>query len=148
MKFRVWALSLLLMAPLSYASVDRGVLQFESIRSQQSEIRAAVEARNGRYKEMPANTRGELLAKQQHLFHLMEGKQSTQDLNEEQKTEVFNALEWIEAAINGADDERMVCERRPVLGSNRKERVCRTAAQIRAERDSARERLQNGEVRQ
>lgn len=148
MKFRAWALSLLLVPSLSFASVDRGVLQFESIRSQQSEIRAAVQAANGRYKDMPTHTRGELLAKQRQLFHLMEGKQSTQDLNEDQKTEVFNALEWIEAAINSADDERMVCERRQVLGSNRKERVCRTAAQIRAERESARERLQNGEVRQ
>ncbi|RDZ26782.1 hypothetical protein [Lysobacter silvisoli] len=147
MKLRVWALSLLLVAPLSYASVDRGVLQFESIRSQQSEIRAAVKAANGRYKEMPQNTRGELLAKQDQLFHLMDGKQSTQDLNEDQKTEVFNTLEWIEAAINSADDERMVCERRPVLGSNRKERVCRTAGQIRAERESARERIESGEVR-
>ena len=148
MKFRVWALSLLLVAPVSFASVDRGVLQFESIRSQQTEIRAAVQAASGRYKDMSVNTRGELLAKQEHLFQLMQGKQSTQDLNEEQKTDVFNTLEWIEAAINKADDERLVCERRPVLGSTRKERICKTVGQMRSERESARDRMQNGEVRQ
>ena len=148
MKFRVWALSLLLVAPVTFASVDRGVLQFESIRSQQTEIRSAVQAASGRYREMSANTRGELLAKQDHLFQLMQGKQSTQELYEEQKTDVFNTLEWIEAAINKADDERMVCERRPVLGSTRKERVCKTVGQLRAERESARERMQNGDVRQ
>ncbi|SFL14806.1 hypothetical protein [Lysobacter sp. cf310] len=148
MKFRVWALSLLLMAPVAFASVDRGVLQFESIRSQQTEIRAAVQAGSGRYKDMSVNARGELLAKQDHLFQLMQGKQSTQDLNEDQKTDVFNTLEWIEAAINKADDERMICERRPVLGSTRKERVCKTAGQMRAEREATRERLDNREVRQ
>ena len=36
------------------------------------------------------------------------------------------------------DDERMVCERRKVLGSNRPERVCKTVAQRREEKERAR----------
>lgn len=137
---RIWLLSLLLAAP-AFASVDRGVLQFDAIRSQQAEIRAAVEARAGLYKDLPSNTRSELLAKQSLLFRLMEGKQSTNDLSEEQRMEVFNTLEWIEAAVNNAEDERLICERRQILGSTRKERVCKTAAQLRAEREATREQL-------
>jgi hypothetical protein len=138
---RIWLLSFLLMAPAAFASVDRGVLQFDAIRSQQAEIRASVEARAGLYKDLPSNTRSELLAKTSLLLRLMEGKQSTNDLNEEQKMEVFNTLEWIEAAVNNAEDERLICERRQILGSTRKERVCKTAAQLRAEHEAARERL-------
>jgi len=137
---RIWLLSLLLATP-AFASVDRGVLQFDTIRSQQAEIRAAVEARAGLYKDLPSNMRSELLAKQSQLLSIMEGKRSTSDLNEEQKTEIFNTLEWIEAAVNNVQDERLVCERRPILGSNRKERVCKTAAQLRAEHESARDQL-------
>lgn len=143
MKKAMMALMLggLLAAPLAFASVDRNVLQVESIRSQQAEIRSGVEARTGRYKDLSADTRSQLLNKQGEVLRLLDGKQSTDDLNEAQKTEVFNALEWIEAAINQTDDERMVCERRPILGSTRKERVCKTVAQMRQERDSARNRM-------
>lgn len=127
-----------LLAPAAYASADRKALQAESIRTQQAEIRAGVEARSGRYKDLPAGTRSELLAKQSEVLRMIDGKQSTDELDENQKVEVFNALEWIEAAINKADDERLVCERRAVLGSTRKERVCKTVAQMRDEREAAR----------
>ena len=146
MKIHACLLALLLVAPAASASVDRGVLQFEAIRTQQAQIRTGVESRSGRFKELPANTRSELLAKQAQLLSLMEGKQSTDELNETQKTEVFNTLEWIEAAVNNADDERMVCERRPVLGSTRKERVCKTAGQLRVEREAARDRMDSRDM--
>jgi len=138
---RIWLVTLLFVAPAVSASVDRGVLQFDAIRTQQAEIRAAVEARAGLYKDLPSNTRSELLAKQSQLMSVMEGKQSTNDLNEQQKTEIFNTLEWIEATVNNVEDERLICERRPILGSNRKERVCKTAAQLRAEHEGARDQI-------
>lgn len=141
MHHRTWLLSFLLIAPAVFASVDRGVLQFDTIRSQQAEIRAGVEARDGLYKDLPSHTRSELLAKQSMLLRLMEGKQSTSDLNEDQKMEVFNTLEWIEATVNDAKDERLICERRQILGSTRKERVCKTAGQLRMEHEAARERM-------
>lgn len=143
MKKAMMALMLggLLAAPMAFASVDRNVLQAEAIRSQQAEIRSGVESRTGRYQDLPADTRSQLLTKQVEVLRMLEGKQSTDDLNESQKTEVFNALEWIEAAINKTDDDRMVCERRQILGSTRKERVCKTVAQMREEREAARNRM-------
>lgn len=143
MKKAMMALMLggLLAAPMAFASADRNTLQAESIRSQQAQIRSGVEARTGRYKDLSADTRSQLLSKQGEVLRLLEGKQTTDDLNEAQKTEVFNALEWIEAAINRTDDERLVCERRQILGSTRKERVCKTVAQMREERDAARNRM-------
>lgn len=41
------------------------------------------------------------------------------------------------AAAARADDERMICERVKVIGSHKVERVCKTAAQRREEREGA-----------
>ena len=53
----------------------------------------------------------------------------------------FNTLEWIEAAINDSDDDRLVCRRERRIGSNRMTRVCKTVAQIEFERERARSQL-------
>jgi len=131
-------LGLALAAPAAFASVDSRVLMLDDIRTQQHEIRDGVEAGTGRYKDLSASQRSELLNKQARMLQTIEGKHSTEDLNAEQKTEVFNTLEWIEGVVNNEGEERMVCERRPVLGSTRKERICKTASQWREEREAAR----------
>jgi len=131
-------LGLALFAPAAFASVDSRVLMLDDIRTQQNEIRDGVEAGTGRYKDLSASQRSELLSKQARMLQTIEGKHSTEDLNAQQKTEVFNTLEWIEAVVNNDGEDRMVCERRPVLGSTRKERVCKTASQWREEREAAR----------
>jgi hypothetical protein len=131
-------LSLALVAPAAFASVDSRVLMLDDIRAQQNEIRDGVEAGTGRYKALSASQRSELLSKQARMLQTIEGKHSTEDLNDQQKTEVFNTLEWIEAVVNNDGEDRMVCERRPVLGSTRKERICKPASQWREEREAAR----------
>lgn len=134
-------LGMALVVPSAVASSGPRKLEFDAIRAQQAEIRSGVEARAGRYKDMPSGARIDLLAKQAQVLRMIEGKQSSEELNDAQKTEVFNTLEWIEAAVNNAEDERMVCERRAVLGSNRKERVCKTVGQLRVEHDAARDQV-------
>ena len=133
----------LMLVPAAFASVDRKVMLVNEIRSQQQEIRSEVVARKAPYNGLSKSQRDELLSKQSRLMSLLDGKQSTEDLNEEQKTEVFNTLEWIEAVVNNSEEERMVCERRAVLGSNRKERVCKTAMQWREEHEAARRQMES-----
>jgi hypothetical protein len=144
MKFAGLLLALALVAPATYASVDSRVLMLDDIRNQQQQIRYGVQNHDGPYRDLSAAERDELLNKQAQLLRLIEGKHSTSELNEQQKTEVFNTLEWIEGAVNKAENERMVCERRPVLGSTRKERICKTAAQWSEERDAARNQMDRG----
>lgn len=136
--FSTVLLGLALIAPAAFASVDDRVLMLDDIRAQQSQIRDGVEARSGRYKDLSSSQRNELLSKQARMLQTIEGKHSTSELNQEERVEVFNTLEYIEAVVNNSDDERMVCERRPVLGSTRKERVCKTASQWREDREAAR----------
>ncbi len=130
-------------ATFSFAAMAaRQGLELQQVRDQQAEIRAGVLARSGPYKDMPDNTRMELLDKQNRLLSLIEGKQDAAELNENQRTEAFNLLEWIEGAVNKAGDERMVCERTRKTGSNRTVRVCRTERQWREARERARRQME------
>jgi len=138
--FKALLLVLALAAP-AMGSASGKVLQFDDIRTQQAEIREGVTAHSGRYKNLSQSTRTELLVRQAEVLALIKGKQIPDDLSQEQRTEVFNHLEWIEAAINDSQDERLICEQRKTIGSNRRQRVCRTAAQIREDHDRARQEL-------
>ena len=113
-----------------------------ALRLRQAEIKAGVEAHStGAYKEMSPQTRQELLAKQADLLGTIEGKNTADELSETEQAHVAQAIAWIDTNIKQAADERMICERRQVLGSNRKERVCMTAAQMRQQREAARESM-------
>ena len=136
----------LMLAVLSTAAMtsDRKPLAIAAITAQQEQIRSDVQAGTGRYKDMPTETRNELLSRQTALFAMLRGKRSADDLTSTERMEAFNTLEWIEAAINDAEDDRMVCVREKTLGSNRLQRVCKTSAQMRAEREYARMNLSRG----
>jgi hypothetical protein len=112
------------------------------IVAQQRQIRSEIKAREGRYKDMPSVKRAAILRNQDVLFAVLEGKAGIKELNVEQRTEAFNALQSINAAITDREDERVVCERHKPAGSNRVERVCRSLAQIKADREVARTSVQ------
>lgn len=117
---------------------DHPPLQLDSIRTQQANIREGVLARNGRYRNLSEETRSELIRKQDFILRTIEGKESPDQLSEAQRLEVFNALEWMEAAINKTNEERLICRREKTTGSNMPTRVCKTEAQMREEQEEAR----------
>jgi hypothetical protein len=135
------ALSIVLWSPSAFASVAGGVLDLDAVRAQQAGIHADATARRGVYKDMPASKRADLLVRQAGLLRLLEGKKTADDLSEVQRVDVFNRLEWIEAAINGTDDERMICHREKTIGSSRVVRVCRTVQEERRMKETARDRM-------
>jgi flagellar motility protein MotE (MotC chaperone) len=134
----------LAIAVFSVGASERRPLAIAAITSQQAEIRSEVMAGTGRYKDMPASTRDELLSRQSALLRMLDGKVSSNDLSEDEAFQAFNTLEWIEATINNTEDERMVCNREKTLGSNRLTRVCKTVAQIKAEKAAARLNFDRG----
>ena len=123
-------------ASAAYAGAGSPI-ELEQIRTQQKQIREEVLAGKGRYADMSSRKRDELLAKQDGLLQFIEGKSTESELTEKQKMEAFNSLEWIEAAINNADDERVICKSEKPTGSNRAQKVCKTVAQIRQEREDS-----------
>ena len=144
MRAKVFIASLVLSLVGFPVLAQREALEVGKIFNQQQQIRSGVQSGTGFYKDMPKNKRQQLLTKQDILFSMLDGKRTTDELNEQQKIEAFNTLEWIEATINEAEDDQLVCERRPILGSNRKERVCKTMAQIKRERQDTRNTIDAG----
>jgi hypothetical protein len=135
---------LMTMASVAPAAAQQS-LQLDAIRAQQEEIRVGVGNKTGPYKDLPESKRDELLTKQAFVLRTIEGKRTSDDLSQNERMDVFNALEWIEAAINDADDERMVCKLEKSTGSNRHVRVCKTVAQMREERENARRTMMQGQ---
>jgi hypothetical protein len=129
------------------ASADTAVvppMDVPAITAQQKVIQSEIIAERGRYKDLPANTRMELLSRQAAMMSLLQGKSSAAELTADERTKVFNTLEWMEAAINQeSDDERLVCRREKPLGSTRTTRICRTVAQEREAKERARQELEN-----
>ena len=132
----------LLLAFALPAAASAEALKLDAIRAQQAKIRAGVEANAAApYKELTAAMRTELLTRQGKMLEVINGKQSETELTDEQRAEVTATLAWIDAKLKEAEDDRMVCERRQTIGSNRKERVCMTAGQMRAQREAARQQV-------
>ncbi len=123
---------------LAVAGVASAGQDVAAIVAQQTQMRAEAQAGTGRYKDMPQAQRDDLVRRQAAVLQLVEGRRSTDELDPQRRTDLFNELEAIEAIVNRAEDERMVCEYRKAIGSNRKERVCKTVAQRRKEQEEAR----------
>lgn len=137
-KSLVFAVLLCLALPLSVQANDvHPRLDAKAIIAQQEQIRAEVEARKGRYKDLAADSRTTLLNKQSQVIAMLSGKTTTTELSEADQIVVFNALETIEGIVNKAEDERLVCERVRQVGSNRSQTVCITAAERRAKQEAA-----------
>ena len=115
---------------------DHPNLDAGAIRKQQQEIRTAIEAGRGAYKDLPDAKKRELLSKQDRVLSLIGNRSRTTELNEYQQIELFNNLEAIQAIINSAEDDRMICRRERPTGTNRPQTICKTVAQRRAERES------------
>lgn len=116
-------------------------LEVELIVAQQAQIRADILAANGAYRGLTSLKQRELLERQDRLLRLLDGKQAADQLTPQEQMLAFNHLEWIEAALNDEESERMICRNQTTIGSHRKTRVCRTAAQIERDRQQVREQV-------
>jgi len=132
--------AVLFAATLSANAEATKPLNLDLIRTQQAEIREGVMNRTGRYRSLDEGKRNELLRKQDFVLRAIDDKRTPDELPENTRIEIFNALEWIEAAINKADDERLICRKMRPTGSNMPTRVCKTAEQMRLEREFARKK--------
>lgn len=136
-----------LLAPTLALAANDTQLDLDQVVTQQRQIRSDVLSSNGKYRGLSSASQSELLARQDKLLRMLEGKQTADDLTEDERIVAFNDLEWIEATLNKSEaGDRLICRRERTLGSNRMTRVCRTAAQLEFEREQAREELDKSDV--
>lgn len=141
---RRFALLGLLVPVLAFAA-QQPPLDLDKVTTQQRQIRTDIQSSNGHYRGISAKAQAEVIQRQDRLLRMFEGKQTYEDLSEEQRLLAFNDLEWIESTLNKEDDDRMICRKERTLGSNRLKRVCRTAKQMAEESERAREDLDNSQ---
>lgn len=113
----------------------------DAIRSQQAQIKAGIEARTGVFKDLSTSLLEQLLAQQTVVLGLIEGKQTVDELDETQRRRLVAALASIDSVVNKSSEERMVCKMTKKIGSNMKERVCLTVAQMREREEAARSQI-------
>jgi hypothetical protein len=133
--------SLLAWGALALASADPQQLTIRDILTQQTQLRAQVVAGKGAFKDMSKAERAALVERQDRVLQMLGGQQTLEDMAPDQRTVVFNDLEWIKAAVTKAEDDRMVCEYTRTVGSNRMQSVCMTAKQQRENRDGSQDSL-------
>lgn len=129
------------------ATIDK-TQRVDAIVAQQTQIRGDVQASRNGWETLSQEKRSEVLKDQDRLFQLLQDKQTIGDLEPDRQVEAANLLSSINAVATNAEDERMVCTRERKVGSNFTQRVCRTVAQLRREREAARDALQRGDQQQ
>ena len=140
-------LSLILVPALMLVSASvaafEGLPTVDAIVAEQTSLQKEIQSSSGRYGEMPAFKRNEILERQGRLLSLLEGKGDLSDLSPVEHTELSNHLEFIEAGLSNREDERIVCERVRKTGSKMVSKVCKSVAQLKAERAAAAQQMQS-----
>jgi hypothetical protein len=107
------------------------------IREAQTQLRQAIEAKRGNYVHFSDEERREIFARQDDVLAAIEGRQAIDELSNDERVRLANALSAVDAAVNKAEDNRMICERIKPIGSNRPQNKCMTVGQRRKLREDA-----------
>lgn len=107
------------------------------IRDAQTRLRAAIEAKRGNHAQFSDEERREIFARQDDVLAAIEGRDNIEDMNNDERVRLANALSAVDAAVDKAEDNRMICERIKPIGSNRPQNKCMTVAQRRKLREDA-----------
>jgi hypothetical protein len=124
--------------PPSSAQDTKPQPTLQKIVEQQTQLRAQVVAKRGAFKDMHDGDRDRLVKQQDRLLLLLEGHRNFDELREEERVEVFNHLQSVNAAATKAEEERQICERTRLVGTHRYEVVCMSGKEYREHRDNAR----------
>src|SRR5687768_3231289 len=83
----------------------------------------------------------------ERMAGVLAGKRSLADLNDNERVIVFNGQEEVNGILAKRDSERLVCQRRLLPGSHRKETVCETYGEQMARIKGSRENIERNNRR-
>ncbi|RDY65586.1 hypothetical protein [Lysobacter soli] len=145
----VWlALAIACSAPLAAIAQDEAPPQkLERILAQQQELKRDLDA--GKTDGLTTRQVNAIRKAQVDVFTVTEGKTSLDQLSMDDKVRLENALERINAEVKntrGGHDDKQVCWRERMSGSNTKVTRCGTEAEMREAREGARDFLERPKV--
>jgi len=115
-------------------------MRVEHIQERQRVIRADMEAGKEPYATMSRAKKQSILSSQKKLDALLAGVTDTSQLDARDRDRVVELLSRIDAGIAGTDED-LVCTQEARTGSNFMTRVCRTQAEIRAQKEASQKML-------
>lgn len=114
----------------------------QRVHKEQTQLQSQVRKGQGPFKDIDAGLQNRIIANQDRVLELVNGKQSLDELSAEDRDELTTTLGDIERLVTKAKDERQVCRKMRPTGSNRPQVVCMTAAQHREAQKRAREAME------
>jgi hypothetical protein len=104
-----------------------GKLQPDEFAAVAARIRGEF-GRGGRYEELSKRERRQVDDGLKAIERLLDGRESIDELNEEQVIELYNAQQLVNTTLARRDRLREVCERHTMLGSHFNKVRCETVA--------------------
>jgi hypothetical protein len=139
---RVLLLVCILVLSFAVGAEEGGASDLGKALAQQHEIRAAIDARDAKYSYLDNRRRRLVMASQDRLFVLADGKASMSELTVDGQVQAFNELKRLEALlVNPNEDNRQKCERTAMAGTRRQEVVCYTKDEQDRRADRAKDAL-------
>ena len=113
------------------------------ILAEQRQINADLKAGDEKYLYLDPIRRRQVYGAQKKVFALLDGRDSLDGLGADQRIELFNALEQINANLTRREGDEMVCERATIAGTRRSQMVCMTKTERERRAKSAVDALMN-----
>jgi hypothetical protein len=116
-------------------------VDLEEVSVRQEQIRAEIRSAPDEFRGLSPSEQQQVLERSESVSHIIAGKESWGELDDAERASVMATLDWIDVTLDKAKAAELVCSYERVVGSNRKTRVCRSAAHIEAEREETRRLL-------
>lgn len=127
--------ALLVAAPVAMATEVTQTPQ--EIVSFQRDLRSKLDMPTGDYKRFSQEQLETMKHAQDRVFSMLDGVTSLDQLNQNQRIELSNALDQIKSTLLAKEDNRLVCHLERKIGSNLMERRCETVASRRQRQQEA-----------
>ncbi len=111
----------------------------EGLRTAQDALKRDLTDKKSAYDHLSEAEKQTILRKQEAIYTFIDGRSTFNDLGDEDKRRLANAVEEVRALVAKADDSRMICERVRVIGSNRPENKCMTVGERRRIREKTKQ---------
>lgn len=107
----------------------------------QKDLRSKLDNPTGEYSRYSQEDITRMRRAQDNVFSMLNGVDSLDQLNENQKTRLSNSLDEIKAILVADRGDRLICYRERRTGTNLVEKRCETAAQREARAQEAAEEM-------
>ncbi|HEY0229936.1 MAG TPA: hypothetical protein VGC55_01675 [Dokdonella sp.] len=109
----------------NYVEPDKNADSREKLADVAANVRKEMQ-QGGRFQYVNPRERDTVNAKFSEMDALFGRSGSVAQMNDDQKTRLFNAQEVINSILTDRDSDRLICKNEPIMGSHVRSKTCRT----------------------